>query len=98
MMTLVVYDVSDDRVRRLVETKCKDYGLKHIQRSAFIGPLPRSDRISLYEELRRIMKGSKGSVRIYVMNRRLYEMRMSIGELEGFDDDPEYGEGFYIQA
>lgn len=96
MMTLVIYDISDDRVRRMVEQKCKDYGLRHIQRSAFIGYLSRGDRFSLYQELSKIVVD--GAVRIYIMNRKLYDMRMSIGKVEGFDDDPEYGEETYIQA
>lgn len=96
MMTLVIYDISDDRIRRAVELKCKDYGLKHIQRSAFIGILSRGDRLSLYYELSKII--GDGAVRIYVMNRKLYEMRMSIGKVKGFDDDPEYDESTYIQA
>jgi len=89
----VVYDISDDSVRRAVERRCKDYGLKHIQRSAFIGVLPKSRRLSLFYELSEIMRGRDGAVRIYVMDRRLYSMAMRIGRVEGFDDDPEYGSG-----
>lgn len=92
MMSLVVYDISDDNVRRAVERKCKDYGLKHIQRSAFIGILPKSKRLSLFYELSKLMKGEEGAVRIYVMDRRLYSMSMRIGFVEGFDDDPEYSD------
>ncbi len=97
MMTLVIYDISDDDIRKSVEKVCKNYGLRHIQRSAFIGLLSRGDRYSLYKELKRLLWEEKGSIRIYVMNRRLYNMRMSVGVLEGFDDDPEYDEEVYIR-
>ncbi len=97
MMTLVVYDISDDRLRTAVESKCKNYGLKHIQRSVFIGILSRGDRLALYQELLDIVR-EEGSVRIYVMNKRLYGMRMAIGRIEGFDEDPDYGEDLYVQA
>ncbi len=96
MMTLVVYDISDDGVRRAVEKRCKDYGLRHIQRSAFAGILSKSQRLSLFYELSEIMKGREGAVRIYVMDRRLYGMTMRIGRVEGFDPDPEYGGPGYV--
>jgi len=97
MMTLVIYDISDDGIRKSVERVCRNYGLRHIQRSAFIGLLSRGDRYSLYKELKRLLGENEGSIRIYVMNRKLYDMRMSLGSLEGFDDDPEYGEEIYIR-
>jgi CRISPR-associated protein Cas2 len=39
LLTLVVYDIEDDRVRARIANICKDYGLEHIQYSAFCGPL-----------------------------------------------------------
>ena len=96
MMTLVVYDISDDRVRRSVELKCKDYGLRHIQRSVFIGILSRGERVRLYEELKSMVR--EGAVRIYVMNKKFYEMRLTIGRVEGFDEDPEYEEEGFLRA
>ncbi len=96
MMTLVVYDISDDKLRAATERKCRDYGLKHIQRSVFIGFLSRGDRLALYQELSEII--TEGAVRVYVMNKRLYEMRMCIGKVGGFDDDPDYGGDLYVQV
>ncbi|MCD6348613.1 MAG: CRISPR-associated endonuclease Cas2 [Candidatus Korarchaeota archaeon] len=54
---LVVYDISDDAVRLKVANKLKDYGMRRIQYSAFVGELaPRRYR-SLVGELRRIISG-----------------------------------------
>ncbi len=92
MMTLVIYDISDGRVRARVERRCKDFGLKHIQRSAFIGILTRGRRMELFHDLMNVMKGNSGAIRIYVMDKRLYSMSMRIGRLKDFDEDPEYGE------
>lgn len=39
LLTFVVYDIEDDRVRLRVASACKDYGLARIQYSAFCGPL-----------------------------------------------------------
>ncbi len=97
MMTLVIYDISDDGVRKSVERACRNYGLRHIQRSAFIGLLSRGDRYALYNELKKLLRENEGSIRIYVMNRKLYEMKMSLGSLEGFDDDPEYENEVYVR-
>ena len=35
VLTFVIYDVEDDRVRTRVSNTCKDYGLERIQYSAF---------------------------------------------------------------
>jgi len=58
MRYLVVYDISDDKLRARIAEKLKDYGLRRIQYSAFLGELiPRRLR-SLVQDLRRII-GSK---------------------------------------
>lgn len=50
-MTLVVYDIEDDRVRARIANACKDYGLAHIQYSAFCGLLDGSRRAELFARL-----------------------------------------------
>ena len=37
MIYWVIYDISNDRTRSRVASKCKNYGLDRIQKSAFIG-------------------------------------------------------------
>ncbi len=39
LRTLVIYDVEDDRARLRVAKTCRDYGLDHVQYSAWSGPL-----------------------------------------------------------
>lgn len=39
VLTFVVYDIEDDRVRTRIANVCKDYGLERIQYSAFCGSL-----------------------------------------------------------
>ncbi len=51
LLTFVVYDIEDDRVRGRVANACKDYGLERIQYSAFCGPLDASRRGELAARL-----------------------------------------------
>ncbi|MEW6448608.1 MAG: CRISPR-associated endonuclease Cas2 [Bacillota bacterium] len=62
MKTLVVYDIPDDRVRTKVFETCKDYGLTHIQYSAFFGPLNQNRRQELYQRLRRVLGKNEGKI------------------------------------
>lgn len=51
LVTLVVYDIEDDRVRARIASTCKDYGLERIQYSAFCGPLDSTRRGELFTRL-----------------------------------------------
>lgn len=51
LLTLVVYDIEDDRVRGRVANACKDYGLERIQYSAFCGSLDSTRRGELTAKL-----------------------------------------------
>lgn len=51
LLTFVVYDIQDDRVRLRVSNVCKDFGLAHIQYSAFSGPLDSTRRGELFARL-----------------------------------------------
>ena len=59
LQTLVIYDIPDDRIRNRLGEICKDYGLKRIQYSGFVGPLSRNKR----EELCLKLKGALGDER-----------------------------------
>ena len=51
VLTFVIYDVEDDRVRTRVSNTCKDYGLERIQYSAFCGSLDATRRGELCTRL-----------------------------------------------
>ncbi len=92
-IVVVVYDISNNKLRNYVEKTCKRYGLHHIQRSAFVGLMEESLRRELYVELLNIVEqyGSEGDVciRIYRIRISDYRHTLKIGELHGFDPDPE---------
>lgn len=56
MITLVLYDVEDDRARTRVSDACRDYGLQRIQYSCFRGRLSRNRREDLRERLQEIQR------------------------------------------
>lgn len=56
MITLVLYDVEDDRARTRVSDACRDYGLQRIQYSCFRGRMSRNRREELKERLLEIQR------------------------------------------
>ena len=51
LLTLVIYDIEDDRIRTRISETCKDYGLERIQYSAFLGSLDSTRRGELFTRL-----------------------------------------------
>lgn len=62
MKTFVIYDVEEDKVRSRVLDACKDYGLAHIQYSAFFGDLNHNRREELCLRLQRTLGRKRGKI------------------------------------
>lgn len=62
LLTFVVYDIEDDRVRGRIANACKDYGLERIQYSAFSGFLDSSRRGELFRRLRDTLGRDVGKI------------------------------------
>ncbi|MBO8127652.1 MAG: CRISPR-associated endonuclease Cas2 [Peptococcaceae bacterium] len=62
MKTFVFYDIVEDKIRNKVFNACKDYGLTHIQYSAFFGDLTQNRREELYQRLRKILGSKEGNI------------------------------------
>jgi len=88
MITLVIYDITDDIIRNRIAKACKQFGLSRIQKSAFLGDLPSARRKELISRLRRILGDSKGNIQIFVLCRADFALREIIGNVE-FDEDEE---------
>jgi hypothetical protein len=56
LLTLVIYDIEDDRSRTRVAEACKDFGLQRLQYSCFRGKLSANKREELLERLLRIQR------------------------------------------
>lgn len=81
MITLVIYDISDDRIRLKVANVCKRFGLSRIQRSAFLGEISSSRRKELTRILKRVLKGN-GNIQIFVISKPDFSLRVVIGDFE----------------
>lgn len=60
VLTIVIYDVENDRIRGKIAKACKDFGLEHIQFSAFRGPLPAARRKDLFAKLADLLGDQQG--------------------------------------
>ena len=67
MLTWVVYDISDDKVRNKVSRFCKGYGLYRVQKSAFLGDMNRNQIDELVLRCKEITDEEKDSVYIFPM-------------------------------
>jgi CRISPR-associated protein Cas2 len=67
MKTLVIYDIVDDKTRNRVMEACKDYGLDHIQYSAFFGELNNNLRQELFQRLKRLLGRHEGKIMVCPM-------------------------------
>lgn len=50
MLTWIIYDISDDKLRSLIGKICKNYGLYRVQKSVFLGTLNSTEFDSIYSE------------------------------------------------
>lgn len=62
LLTLVIYDVEEDRIRARIAKACKDYGLEHVQYSAFRGPLGATLRKELFGRLKEALGERPGRI------------------------------------
>lgn len=64
MKTLVIYDIEEDRIRTKIFEACKDYGLTHIQYSAFFGELNHNRRDELKQRIKKTLGRKNGKILI----------------------------------
>ena len=62
LLTFVVYDVPDDRIRVRVANVCKDFGLRRIQYSAFRGFLDATRREEMFARLADVLGEETGRI------------------------------------
>lgn len=65
MQVLVIYDIPDDKTRNKIMNACKDYGLFHLQYSAFTGDLSTARRRELLLRFERILGKKPGNIQLF---------------------------------
>lgn len=88
LLTLVIYDVTEDDVRLRVARFLRAKGLTRIQKSAFIGSLGVAQRKDVENGVAGLIHGKKANVQIYPLTPASYSQRVVLGvELEYDDQD-----------
>ena len=64
MITLVIYDITDDSKRTKLSNHLKQYGLRRIQYSGFKGDLNPIDRHVMIQEVSKFLSEEKDSIYI----------------------------------
>jgi len=75
---IVVYDISNDRVRTKVADFCLDYGLDRIQFSAFVGDLARTHQEELLLKIKKQLGRHAGNVQLFAICEKDWQMRLVI--------------------
>lgn len=78
MQCLVVYDISNDRVRSKVADACLDYGLDRIQFSSFLGDLARTHQEELLLKIKKLLGRRAGNVQLFPICESDWKMRLAI--------------------
>lgn len=65
MQTLVVYDITSNRIRKRVGDACLDFGMERIQKSAFFGDLNRNRQEELMKRIGGALAKYKGNVQMF---------------------------------
>jgi CRISPR-associated protein Cas2 len=92
MHIILLYDITDDRIRFKIANACQDYGLDRTQFSAFIGELSRTHQEELTLKVQTLLGDRPGSVLIVPVNgpewARRWELRnLPEGEEGGVASD-----------
>ena len=65
MLTIVVYDISDNASRSYLIKKLQYYGLKRLQKSVFIGYLKHDERLDLADDLQTYLSKDSDSIVLF---------------------------------
>lgn len=87
MHTLVIYDITDDKIRGRVAAICKASGLTRIQKSAFLGKLNSQQRKNLKNKLKRTLGKNRGNIQIFIICNADMKLREIIGEVITYEDE-----------
>jgi CRISPR-associated protein Cas2 len=75
---LLVYDITDDKIRNKVAETCLDYGLERIQYSAFLGELNHNLQEEIMQKLGRQLGRNEGNIQLFPLCERDLRLRRQI--------------------
>lgn len=65
MISLLIYDIPDDKLRSSVADTCLDYGLERIQFSAFLGELNHNRQEEILQKIKRKIGQKQANVQLF---------------------------------
>lgn len=80
MLVWVIYDISDDRIRKRVSDACKNCGLYRVQKSVFLGDLNSNQRDSLAIECEEYIDVDVDSVYVFPMDDQSFKKIKLLGQ------------------
>ena len=83
---IVIYDIIDDNLRVLISETLKDYGLKRIQKSAFMGTLQKHFLNSLLTDLRKMVTVTADKVIVFSLCNFDFRKITLIGQVLGEEE------------
>jgi len=83
MHLILIYDISDDRIRTKIASICEDYGLDRIQFSAFYGRLSRTLQEELMLRVTDLLGDEPGRVQLIPISATEWSKRLEVGEHVG---------------
>ncbi|MDA5111054.1 CRISPR-associated endonuclease Cas2 [Brevibacillus thermoruber] len=86
MNFLLIYDITEDKIRNKVAEVCKDYGMQRVQYSAFFGTMGRNYIEELEMKMKRLLKQANGSVIIFPLSKESIE---GVRKIESYESLPE---------
>jgi CRISPR-associated protein Cas2 len=78
MVSLLIYDIPDDKLRAKVADICLDYGLERIQYSAFIGELNHNRQEEILQKIRRRVGNNEANVQLFPICEKDLRLRKGI--------------------
>ena len=65
MISLIIYDIPNDKLRSKIADVCQDYGLDRIQFSAFLGEINHNRREELLQKIKREIGKKQANVQLF---------------------------------
>lgn len=82
MHMIVVYDITNDRIRNKIADACLDYGLDRIQLSVFYGNITRAHQNELMHKMRRLLGDEVGKIMLIPIAAQEWERRQEVCNID----------------
>jgi CRISPR-associated protein Cas2 len=83
MYTWVIYDIRKNKIRAKVAKKCKQLGLKRVQKSVFLGKATKTQLTAFQQDAHQLINLNTDVLFIVPMTKGAYQRMIQLGQ--GFD-------------